>query len=219
MLSAAQLEQHRIRIKAADGSLLQAGFWWREKRPVAYFILSGLIFLFSLAGVTAGICLVYLLYELGTTSWSTLRQMPTNEAWMIVGYFVAIGIGLWAAVWANRVPWHYMFWRRTIVFSIDGKVFYDFYAIPFWLYDARKVPKVLSGGHDIADIASIELFKAPGYHQVLFYFTDGQKMAAATKLNETDGRVIVVQLSRALQDIREAMAAQEPPSDIEAAEA
>lgn len=202
-LNRADVEQHRIRQTDADGTLTQAGFWWREPRPIVSPVIWGVIGILTGAGGLAVIGGLVMLFRLDA---SLLFFLPV------------MAIAVWAAIWANRVPWHFMWWRKTVIFRVDGKVLFESYPSNLRLYDARTPPALEVGAYEVKEIASIEMQAEPKplsrNHWVVFYFGDGQAQLVAA-VPEYYARLIVVQLTQALNEMRASMAAQAQPEPEE----
>jgi hypothetical protein len=179
----AEVEQRKVRKRDENGNLIEAGYWWFEPRPLmAYWTDALTVFLWFAFGLS--ILFALLLSQPG------LFLVTLACAGGLVARFAASG--------------HWLQRYREVLFCADGRIYVAPNLQPF---EDRRL--VLSGErHD--NIVSIESEAFPAVaagkvHAVKMHFRSGVfNTVTMDQAYEHHARIIAVQLTLALQELREA---------------
>jgi hypothetical protein len=185
MNSEAEIEAQKIRGRDKSGKLVEVGFFWGERRPRLEYALR----CFDVGLGCFGLLLV-----------ATNR---TSNFWTTVLVAAAIcGVLILVARWSVRsCRWYH----REVIFCSDGRTL----LAPN--IGCREPLRYVVSRESHHSIVSIEHAAHPGYEEgteygVKFHYRSGRDdVVTMNQYREVDARVIAMQLSLALQELREAM--------------
>lgn len=211
MVSDEDVKKSTIREFDSQGRLARAGFWWFGPRRRVYKALTAGFVVCALIGATAGVvalsCFIF----------------GKSTAGLVSTALVALCIA--GMVWIKRKGTLYATQRHAVVFCADGTILME--------HPEQRVRHIRDFKSNLVpmrkglkELTTIEM--KPGRatrfgdvrHDTLLvcaYFSDGQEaLLSYDVVSDEVARVVVVQLNRALREMREAIASRmvERPQEV-----
>ena len=213
LLSEDELEKYRVREWDQNGRLTRAGFTWVEIRPKVQTGLNVVQAIFGLTMFGGGIGVIISLMD-GSTKGAAISGAISVISILIMAFSARAG--------ASKA-----YYLRQVVFCDDGQILV---AEPEYRdFNERKPPlgPIQKKVHEIARIEGKRETSITGKpattsldlggtnmpsHAVQLVFSDGQSgLITYNQIDEDVVRLIVVQLTQALNEIRESIAKKRSP--------
>lgn len=204
-----------VRVVDAEGNLLQAGVWWTQPHAASGIVFSVITFLLTGWAILMGLGAYAALREafsigvIGVIEALRLPELAFLLGWLVIAVYTFAVLLRW-----NRQSHFHQ--RKMVIFGDDGAILVSQEAPIFRPQDVRKMPRLTRLPKSIEDIASIEVHPdepdpnkpkppVPGYSVSLF-FKDGRQWVLTEHNRDDLARVLVVQLTIALREMRQSIA-------------
>lgn len=187
----------------AKGQLVAAGYQWLEAKKSSRFVRITFVlipFVFAIE-ISLWYALDTIIYPPPQSLYMQSFGPAPRIAWNIFLLAVPVVLGVLLVRFMNRDSWR----RRALLIHREG-----FISAPHGLSNNQYIADTRPITYRIdSPIASIEMRDNRDNYPVNVYFSDGTRLLVDVNSSRDDARIIAVQLTRALQEIR--TDAQRPP--------
>lgn len=195
------MAKHEYPVREYDdkGQLVVAGYQWLEERPLLSMLKTVLIeFSFAVAILVAG---MWMLVELSRV---VERSPAGGYPDLILSVLLLVSLGGLLYLILRTGIWR----KRAVLFHRSGEV-----SAPYGLADSKYFSRTRPLYFNFPGrIVSIETRVGRTAYPVNIYFSDGRRLLVDVTADFDDARMIAVQLTNALQELRtDAQRPPEPP--------